>query len=228
MFKQLKQRALLESKEQAPSVVAAAREDDDAYSSDDAPPPRTACLDFNASLVHSASALKHVYLFRDFLTADEEACLLARLDGRPWTDIKHRRLQCYGGDPVRGAPRPGLPAFLSTLAVHLQTLGCVDFEINHALVNEYNAGQGILAHTDGPMYAPRVCCVSLAADAVMTFTLRTRTEDVGIKPASVLVELVLPARSLVVFGGDAFTDALHSIAPVGARRVSITLRRILV
>jgi len=31
-----------------------------------------------------------------------------------------------------------------------------------------------------------------------------------------------------VFGGDAFTDALHSIAPVGARRVSITLRRILV
>lgn len=33
--------------------------------------------------------------------------------------------------------------------------------LNHVLVNEYQPGQGIMAHQDGPLYTPAVAILSL-------------------------------------------------------------------
>jgi alkylated DNA repair protein alkB family protein 6 len=44
-----------------------------------------------------------------------------------------------------------------------------DIAPNHALINEYHAGQGIMAHTDGPRYYPQVCVLSLGSPTMFQF-----------------------------------------------------------
>jgi len=41
---------------------------------------------------------------------------------------------------------------------------------NHVLINEYDPGQGILAHTDGPAYLSRTATLSLGSDVLIDFT----------------------------------------------------------
>jgi len=130
------------------------------------------------------------------------------------------------------------------------------FEANHALVNVYDDGCGILPHEDGPLYAPVVCIVSCGASRSMRFEPKRRREsmtttrmgdegrdDDDSQALEVLTsfEVCLPARSLLVFYGAAYTDYLHGIddetsaedarrdATSASRgpRVSLTLRRVL-
>ena len=65
-----------------------------------------------------------------------------------------------------------------------------------------------MAHTDGPAYWPRTATLSLSSAAIMVL-LAPRGEDGGATP---LCEVILPARSLVVFDGAAY-EALHAIPP---------------
>ena len=37
------------------------------------------------------------------------------------------------------------------------------------LVNEYLAGQGIMAHTDGPLYYPTIATITLGSHTVLDF-----------------------------------------------------------
>ena len=244
-FKDLKQRAFVESKADAGSPrrsdesesaghIKEVRSENNLILNEDAdivdyfPTPEVTHVDLLKSVV--PSSLSQVIVLRDFFTKDEETLMLTRLYSRPWIDIKHRRLQCYGGEPIKDAPRVQLPFFLRRLADHLRDpLGIVKFDINHALVNEYQPGQTIHPHTDGPMYYPHVACLSLGASAKMTFTERLPTSEVGCKEPAELLQLELPPRSLVVFSGDAYANALHGITGVETGvRVAITLRRILV
>ena len=47
---------------------------------------------------------------------------------------------------------------------------------NHVLLNEYLAGQGIMAHLDGPMFHPTISTISLGSHAVIKF-YRPQEED---------------------------------------------------
>ncbi|KAF4741599.1 hypothetical protein FOZ63_002658 [Perkinsus olseni] len=117
--------------------------------------------------------------------------------------------------------------------------------LNHALVNDYERGcGGIMPHKDGPAYFPVVLIVCLGSATVMQF---------GKSFEEVTAQVLLPARSLLVFKGEAYHDYLHSIpftdTPVEGKsaegrdlgesmladgilhrgeRLSITLRRALV
>jgi alkylated DNA repair protein alkB family protein 6 len=51
----------------------------------------------------------------------------------------------------------------------LQLLSEKNFQFNHCLVNEYEAGQGIMPHTDGPVYYPIVTTMSLQSHTVIEF-----------------------------------------------------------
>ena len=126
------------------------------------------------------------------------------------------------------------------------------FEANHALVNVYDDGCGILPHEDGPLYAPVVCIVSCGASRSMRFEPKRRRESMTMtrdgdegrddddsQASDATFEVCLPARSLLVFYGAAYTDYLHGIddetsatrrdATSASRgpRVSLTLRRVL-
>lgn len=90
---------------------------------------------------------------------------------------------------------------------------------NHVLVNRYDADDGgIMPHTDGPLYAPRVCIVSLGASCRFDFSAIVQSTEYGdgvsmpklsrVRQAS----LVVRPRSLLVFEGDAYSRLLHSIS----------------
>ena len=143
------------------------------------------------------------------VTEAAEAALAAwlREPSRAWTTLKSRRVFAVGGAVgaaglVGAAP---LPAPLAALAAALVDGGLFPaaHAPNHVLVNEYAPGQGILPHTDGAAYWPRTATLSLCSHAVMTLSARGA--------AAPLCEVALPRRSLVVFDGAVYADALHGI-----------------
>ncbi len=123
---------------------------------------------------------------------------------------------------------------------------------NHVLINSYAPGEGILPHTDGPLYHPGVCILSLGAPAVIRFW-RKGDAAVDVSRDKPVASLLLMPRSLLVFADDAYTDCLHGILEVeeeevdesvcnvaqcgleegtlhvgrGGERVSLTARRVL-
>lgn len=108
---------------------------------------------------------------------------------------------------------------------------------NHVLVNQYQAGEGIMAHQDGPAYAPLVVILSLGSSCVLNFFHsqehaagfhRSRqpppsaekgsddaqeSSDIG-KNVKPLLSVFLEPRSLFLFAEDLFTKYYHAIEEV--------------
>lgn len=110
----------------------------------------------------------------------------------------------------------------------------------HVLLNEYNGGQGIDPHNDGPLFAPTACIVSLGGDAVLHFydpstnnsssadsTVNIQSHENGMVIAPLMstsvasssrssylkpvLSVILQDRSLVVFTGEAYGKFYHGI-----------------
>ncbi|CAG8663602.1 4339_t:CDS:2, partial [Racocetra persica] len=93
--------------------------------------------------------------------------------------VKHDRLQNWGGIPTeRGMLSEPLPPWLTTCTFpKFSALGlfneCEKFKLpNHCLINEYESGQGIMPHEDGPFYYPTVVTVSLKSHTILDFYKR--------------------------------------------------------
>lgn len=106
------------------------------------------------------------------------------------------------------------------------------YKPNHILVNEYQPGQGILPHTDGPVYYPTTATLSIGQSSVLlNFRPRLATHNIGTivnnenttindadddatdtatLPTSPQV-LLEGNGSLVVFADDAYTKYTHDI-----------------
>ena len=86
---------------------------------------------------------------------------------------------------------------------------------NHVLLNEYQPSQGILPHTDGPLYASRTATLSLGSDVVLEFSKRLATDEIGATAATAAAafSILLHANSLIVFEDDAYLNYCHGIAP---------------
>jgi len=128
-----------------------------------------------------------------------------------WINLRRRRLQQYGGKPTPQGlvdPEP-LPLFLNQIIDCLMSyqLFPTQYRPNHVLINEYLPFQGIFPHTDGPSYYPLVATISIGGDVIMRYQPRGSS-------TSILAEVILQSRSLVVTSEEAYTDYMHSIAEV--------------
>ncbi len=154
----------------------------------------------------------------DFLTVQEEEVLLAYIDNlsMPYLTFREhtakRRGMSFEGD---------LPLFLQPLRHRIaKWLDVSKHAINEAFVQEYPRGYGIGWHRDRE--TPLVVGVSLVGWARMRFRPLERIGD----PAAVISCEVEP-RSAYVMQKEIATRWQHSVAPVEARRYSITFRTIL-
>jgi len=130
------------------------------------------------------------YYIPDFISEAEETNLLRQIENSPtprfvqraamskttsnrWTQLANRRLQNWGGVPhPKGMLAEPLPSWLSPLVSRVaevevpasddkqQRIFTSGKTPNHVLVNEYLPGQGIMPHTDGPLFHPTIATVS--------------------------------------------------------------------
>ncbi|OBZ86666.1 Alkylated DNA repair protein alkB 8, partial [Choanephora cucurbitarum] len=191
-------------------------------------------------------------VIKEFVNKSEELELIDAVDKQPWsglgigeehnntgiclvTDIGMALTITQMGHSLNSATRKvleeygPLPEFSQLLVDRIMQHQLMPNIPNHLLVNEYNAGQGIMPHIDAPaLFGPAILSLSLLSDCIMKFTLEEKEVDV-----------VLPRRSIAVLTGDARYTYKHSISkdlvettPDGTlihrdRRVSFTFREII-
>lgn len=150
-------------------------------------------------LLHTVPGPPQLLFAQEVLSEEEEKALISCIVEAPgicWRNLKHRRLQMWGGYPEEKMVRLGVPLWIEQ--VFEMCRDCVAG--NHVLVNEYEAGQGILPHQDGSLYSGVVCIVSLGSSAMLRFSRGDRVMDV-----------FLPRRSAIVFSGELYDEWMHSI-----------------
>lgn len=166
-------------------------------------------------------------LRKDFITAEEERALLARLDALDMAPFRFqgwlgkRRTQSFGwrydfedASFRRADPLPEWLLALRDKAAAMVGVGPDDFV--HVLLARYDPGAGIGWHRDRPVF-DRVVGISLGSAADMRFRQRT---DSGFRRAT----LHLEPRSAYLLAGEVRHDWEHSIAPHDQLRFSITFR----
>jgi alkylated DNA repair protein alkB family protein 6 len=182
--------------------------------------------------------LETITLVPSFVSeVDEEELLSAISDAKGWVELSGRRLLNLGGLVTKSGLVPApIPKWLQPLMTRAservggfrgqgESASTAAAAPNHALVNLYRPGEGILPHEDGDAYVPRVAIVSLGSPAVLRFWRRKgrrrrgdgggADDDEGGVPvpgrdppdASVLLE----PRSLVVFEHEAYSGCYHGI-----------------
>jgi hypothetical protein len=98
---------------------------------------------------------------------------------------------------------------------------------NHVLINYYQPGEGIMHHTDGPLYHDRVVILSFGFPAIMSFHPRLSSAQIGASSNVVNAEkqsdrdeisscgsnfsIMLRPNSMLYFSKDAYASYMHGI-----------------
>lgn len=174
-------------------------------------------------------------IYENFISVEREQKLLQEIDGSPWDSTLSRRVQQYGylynykhgkqdltkiGELPRWAEKLN-KRLCKRLCTRSNKLVCKHFQ--QVIVNEYEPGQGISAHTDHKTaFGPVIVSISLADDVIMVFQ---RDDE--------KVEINLPRRSALVLSKQARYEWTHCIPARKkdgtrhrSRRVSITFRTV--
>lgn len=181
------------------------------------------------SLLDSELNIPGLYLFHDFVTANEEEELLAAVDERPWKNLAKRRVQhygyefCYETRNVDSKKHLGeFPAFVSAILERISILpkreDAETIGLDQLTVNEYPPGVGLSPHIDThSAFEGLIFSLSLAGPCIMEFR---RYFEGGWPPrasSSIDIEMensennsnflrraiYLPPRSLLLLSGEA-------------------------
>ncbi|XP_030762185.1 alpha-ketoglutarate-dependent dioxygenase alkB homolog 6 [Sitophilus oryzae] len=166
----------------------------------------------NLSEYRIYDAPNSIFYIPNFISQSEEEYILKCVYSVPkpkWTYLVNRRLQDYGGVPhSKGMIPEHIPTWLQKFVDKVSSTnifeGC---KPNQILVNEYLPGQGIMPHTDGPLFHPIVTTISCGSHTVLEFLENSEKRE---KVCSVLLE----PCSLVVVKDNMYTKYLHSIKEV--------------
>ncbi|MAF97321.1 MAG: alpha-ketoglutarate-dependent dioxygenase AlkB [Micavibrio sp.] len=146
----------------------------------------------------------------DFITREEEQTLISNIDAQPWLNDLKRRVQHYGyrydykaRSVTSDAYLGELPEWIEPISKRLYDQKLFNKLPDQAILNEYQAGQGISAHIDCvPCFGDTIASLSLGSGAMMQFTHSQSVER---------QELYLQERSLIVLSGAARYEWTHAI-----------------
>lgn len=168
------------------------------------------CANISDSLISNASVPPTLYYVPNFITPEEETHIIKNVNSVPkpkWTCLSNRRLQDYGGVPhARGMIPEKIPSWLQTYMDKVNSLNLFEGKkSNQVLVNEYLPGQGIMAHSDGPLFYPVIATISCGSHTILEF----KENNEHRKP---ICDILLERCSLVVVKDDLYSEFLHSIS----------------
>jgi len=164
---------------------------------------------------------------QEFVSADEATALLAEAERLPFAPFQfhgwtgNRETVSFGWRYDFGQARieaaPPIPEFLLPLRARASDFMRLEpAALEQALVIRYDVGAGIGWHRDRPVF-DQVFGLSLLSPCVLRFR---RRHDAGFERFA----LDAPPRSAYLLSGEIRHDWEHSIAPMEAKRYSITFR----
>lgn len=175
-----------------------------------------------------------LFLYKDFITFEQEKALLDEIDSQIWMVDYARRLQYYGfrnelEDPYDLIKIPvSIPPKILQLSEEIVSKNLLDIQPDQVIINEYVPGEGIRPHKDRNYYENQICGINLGSSCVMRF-IRGKNLEV--------IDIEVPQRSMYIMQDDARKKWTHGIPPRKkdiingevhhrARRVSITYRKV--
>ncbi|XP_070576461.1 alpha-ketoglutarate-dependent dioxygenase alkB homolog 6-like isoform X2 [Ptychodera flava] len=187
-------------------------------------------LPTNIAHYQVANAPPTAYYIPNFITKDEEEFLIEQVYAAPkpkWTQLSNRRLQNWGGIPhPKGMVAEKLPKWLELYTEKVSALGVFqDKKPNHVLVNEYESGQGIMPHEDGPLFYPVISTISLGSHAILNYyhhptsQVKSQATESDIQAVDkvcpledrLFASLLLEPCSLLISKDDIYSKYLHGI-----------------
>lgn len=132
--------------------------------------------------------------------------------------LKRRKLQCWGGKADKNDLNKfnieTLPIWGNQLCNKLVTDSNI-FKLNynepnHILINEYNVGQGIMPHKDGPAYFGRVVIISLISTLCINFYDKPPLKNNNIESPAIY-QIILEPQSCLIFDNDLYKSLFHTI-----------------
>ncbi|KAL8920872.1 MAG: hypothetical protein Q9208_006044 [Pyrenodesmia sp. 3 TL-2023] len=203
------------------------------------------------------TAVPGLSLYRDFVTPTEEAGILGFLNDSSkcaWRTDLSRRTMHFGGTycvmpPKNDAPKQAKPQVLQApdmpqkfqwlIQRFVDTNVCKkDQKPQFCIVNEYTGNLGISAHTENFQFGEPVVGLSLLSACPIRFHELTEAFNGSVRSGQApranktgrMVDIQLPARSLLVMNGPSRWSWQHEIARSakgrgpGWKRVSLTFR----
>jgi len=183
------------------------------------------------NIEENKESIQGLYYVKNFLSEEESINLLKVIDQQKWLDVINRRVQHYGYiyDYKRRnvSEKIGeIPDWCNFILDMLKENKLISKIPNQLIINEYNPGQGISAHSDAKVFDDNIVSISLGSVYVMKF-----------KKGDITKEIVLEPKSAIVLSGDSRYKWTHSIdmkkfdmingvKVLRGRRVSLTFRRI--
>ena len=160
-----------------------------------------------------ANGIASMFYIPGFLSPEQEQRYASRIrESRGWVALKGRRLIQFGGTPSEKMIATPLPSWIAEVASMLRDRNYCPDQLNHCLVNEYQPGQGIMAHEDGPLYTPHFAIVSLLSGITLNFYRnRTGSDDASSLEERFVTGIYLEPRSALIITGHAYTDYMHGI-----------------
>lgn len=145
---------------------------------------------------------------RDVIARDEREVSIQH-NGK-WTRLHHakRKVALFDGTVCK------IPLILQRLFCTLVNIGAFPFTHppNHVLINEYQPGEGIMPHTDGPAYDSRTATISLGGSDVIFKLWPRKKPDNDDADMHIAQEVILHGHgSLVLFTDDAYMNHCHEI-----------------
>ena len=179
------------------------------------------------SLLFDAPLIEGLSYRPDFIAADEERELIARLAGLDLSPFRfhgwlgNRKTMSFGWrydfDDSSFTPTEPIPDWLQPLRDRAaQLAGVAPSDIHHALVARYDPGAGIGWHKDRDVF-DKVVGVSLNSPATLRFRQRAGN---GFRRGS----LAVAPRSAYLLSDEARWEWEHRITPGDQLRCSITFR----
>ncbi|XP_014086463.1 alpha-ketoglutarate-dependent dioxygenase alkB homolog 6 isoform X2 [Bactrocera oleae] len=173
----------------------------------------------------------------NFITSEEEKRILSQISRTPkpkWTQLLNRRLINYGGVPhPNGMLAEEIPEWLQVYMGKINNLNFFQSQkANHVLVNEYLPGQGIMPHTDGPLFHPIISTITCGSYTVLNFFARKvsksndnqshlQKNDNDTEPLQreyltreINFKMLLEPRSLLILKDELYNNYLHGIDEV--------------
>lgn len=198
------------------------------------PPPAAVHVDLAK---YAVGSLPGIYYIPDYVSAAEEAQMLKFVHSTPQelkSKLKKRTCQEWGCTMCETCQK----SFVSDANMPPWVQEAVDMQVydglftpttfpNSVRIHEYQQGEGIGPHCDGPIYVPMVTVLSLASTSVMSFypkqplyedhpmdhyndTFKFSEGDIGKRTP--LQSVVMEPRSLLIFSGEGYYHYPHGVS----------------